>query len=73
MNITLALRRHAREYMAQALLGTWAKVGRSKYQRATGEVVEKRGGSWHGIDLCWQSAYAAMSFIDYKHTTKGKE
>lgn len=67
MNITTYLQSRARDYLAMALLGTWCKVGRSKYQRCTGEIVEKKGRVWHGIDLAWQSAYAAMSHIDYLH------
>jgi hypothetical protein len=29
-------------------------------------VVERRGGKWLGSDKAWQSAYAAMSFVDHR-------
>lgn len=66
MNITTTIQRNARQFMQSALLGTWAKLANGKYQRCTGEVVERKNGSWHGAGCCWQSAYAAMSHIDYK-------
>lgn len=70
ISITQRMQQMARQYMQEALLGTWAKIGRSKYQRCTGEVVEKVGNVWSGDGLYWQSAYAAMSRIDY--INKGK-
>lgn len=63
--MTGRLHQMAREYLTQALLGTWAKVGKSKYQRCTGEVVEKVGNQWSGVGMFWLSAYAAMSHVDY--------
>jgi hypothetical protein len=65
MNITQTMQKHAKQYMQQALLGTWVKAGNGRYVRITGEEVIRRGSSWIGIDLSWQSAYAAMSHIDY--------
>lgn len=56
----------ARDYVAAALCGTWAKVARSSYQRATGEKVAKEGRAWR-VTLasgeraaCYGSLYAAM-------------
>lgn len=65
MNITHTMQRFARQYMQQALLGTWAKSGKGEYRRCTGEIVRRRGSSWEACGLVWQSAYAAMSHIDY--------
>lgn len=56
----------AREYKQDALLGTWAKTGRSEYTRCTGEVVKKSNRQWVTGKLAFQSAYAAMSFVDYE-------
>lgn len=63
----------ARDYLQQALLGTWAKTGKSEYRRVSGEIVKKVSQRWHGADLCWQSAYAAMSHIDYLNTRHERE
>lgn len=65
--MTADLQKHAREYLKSALMGTWAKTGRGVYQRSTGEIVASVGSCWAGGGHHWQSLYAAMSAIDYKH------
>jgi hypothetical protein len=66
-SITQTLQRHAREYVKQATSsGVWKRVATGRYERRTGEVVERSGGKWLGSDKCWQSAYAAMSFVDHR-------
>lgn len=51
-----------------ALLGTWVKIGRSAYQRATGETVKKIGNSWvvDGVKS-YQTRAAAFSAVDWMH------
>jgi hypothetical protein len=61
------LTRMAREYRQRAMLGTWCKTGRGRYERITGEIVEKQGNQWFCDGLFWQSLWAAMSRIDYLH------
>lgn len=72
-SISLTMQRWARESAEAALTGgAWAKVGKSAYQRATGESVTKRGSAWsvrggkydHNV---FQSRAAAFSAIDYSH------
>lgn len=65
--VSIKMREMARDYMRNALMGTWAKIGKSKYQRCTGEVVEKQGNQWAGSGSFWLSAYAAMCHIDYRN------
>jgi hypothetical protein len=51
-----------------ALLGTWAKIGRSAYQRMTGEIVKKVGNAW-AVDgaTAYQTRAAAFSAVDWTH------
>jgi hypothetical protein len=65
---TARMRRMSNEYRESALLGTWAKVGRSKYQRATGEIVERdHRGLWAASDgWAYASCSAAMWNVDRK-------
>jgi hypothetical protein len=56
----------ANETGAAALNGTWAKIGKSRYKRATGEIVTKIGNVWK-IEggKAYQSRAAAFSAVDY--------
>ena len=58
----------ANEKGKTALLGTWAKIGRSRYQRVTGEVVAKIGNVWR-IEggHAYQTRAAAFSAADWAH------
>ena len=41
------MRSYKRDYVnEQTELGTWSKIGPSKYERRTGEVVKKDGNNW---------------------------
>lgn len=62
---SFTLRTLSNDYRENALLGTWAKVGKSRYERVTGEVVEKVNGRWVAMGCCWSSCAAAMQRVDY--------
>ena len=55
-----------RETGEAALNGTWAKIGKSRYKRATGEIVAKIGNVWK-IEggSAYQSRAAAFSAVDF--------
>ena len=67
--MTAEMAKASREYGSAALLGTWAKIGKSKYQRCTGEIVEKTNQGWHvhGTKWVYQSRAAAFQATDYQN------
>jgi len=49
-----------------ALVGTWAKIGRSRYQRVSGEIVSKTGNAWRVEGgRAYQTRAAAFSAVDW--------
>lgn len=71
MNLEFAetIRKMQRDYLSSALLGSWAKAGKGKYQRCTGEVVTKSSQGWslNGDKYVYRSAWACMSAVDHKY------
>lgn len=57
----------AHEKGASALNGTWARIGKSRYQRVSGEIVAKVGSAWKVQGgHSYQSRAAAFSAVDYE-------
>lgn len=68
------MRRASNDYRENALMGTWAKSGKSRYTRSTGEVVEKINNRWEFEGMVYSSASAAMWNADGLYRTgKRKE
>jgi hypothetical protein len=58
----------AREIGEAALAGTWAKIARSTYKRATGEIVAKNGNVWRiQGGAAYATRAAAFSAVDWSH------
>ncbi len=64
---TYDMRKMSNAYLANALLGTWAKTARGVYTRSTGEVVRKVNFAWETDAGRFTGLSHAMGHVDAKY------